>query len=381
MLFKEIDIPIELINAQQDGSLVIFAGSGVSKAHPSCLPDFKGLIKELAKNTLFQDQVNSPYQQLLELLGEMENSGVDIRNLTRKILSSKKSEPSELHYLILKLFKKDRIRLVTTNFDTHFSSTLKELQLNTETYYAPALPLGKNFRGLVYLHGAINKDLESLVLTDKDFSQAYLLDGWAAQFVKDMLLNNTVVFIGYSYDDIMMNYLSRGLPKDLKRFILITEDKKNKDWDRLGLTPITYPNGKKDRLELTLGLRKWSDHLSRGIFEHERKIREIASTRPPIDREEADYILDRIKNEQYVKYFVKYANKPEWIKWTDEKGLLKGIFNPNLHIEQFPSTQYLADWLTNQFTTEHYKDLIELIEKYNQSIHPIFWDELARAVR
>ena len=377
MLFKEIDIPIELINAQQDGSLVIFAGAGVSKADPSNLPDLEELTERLAENTPFQSQVKPPYEQVL---GRMEALEINIRKLTYDIFSSKTS--NRLHSSLLQLFHKDKVRLVTTNFDTHFSSALEKHQLKAETYYAPALPLGKSFNGLVYLHGSIKKDLKSLVLTDKDFSQAYFLDDWATKFVKDMLLHNTVLFIGYSYNDVLMDYLSRGLPKG-PRFILIpeNEDEKNKDWNRLGLTPITYPNGEKNHLELILGVKEWSDHLSRGIFEHERKIREIASAMPPIDKEEADYILNRIQDQQCVKYFIKYANKSEWIKWTDEKGLLRDIFDSNSQIKEFSSTQYLADWLTDQFITEHHKYLIEIIEKYNQNIQPIFWDKLACTIR
>jgi hypothetical protein len=62
------------------------------------------------------------------------------------------------------------VRLVTTNFDTHLSTTLKQ-QFGSafETFHAPALPLGDDFTGLVYLHGAAAKNAEQCVLTDEDF--------------------------------------------------------------------------------------------------------------------------------------------------------------------------------------------------------------------
>lgn len=43
MYFSPIDIPDELLEAQEEGKLVIFAGAGVSMGDPSNLPDFKGL--------------------------------------------------------------------------------------------------------------------------------------------------------------------------------------------------------------------------------------------------------------------------------------------------------------------------------------------------
>ena len=37
MWFEELNIPKDITNAQQDGSLIIFAGAGVSKANPPSL--------------------------------------------------------------------------------------------------------------------------------------------------------------------------------------------------------------------------------------------------------------------------------------------------------------------------------------------------------
>ena len=187
-----------------------------------------------------------------------------------------------------------------------------------------------------------------------------------------MLLNNVTLFIGYSYDDVLMNYLSRGLPKDQSKFILISEDKQNQNWDQIGLHPITYPNKKEGHKELILGLQEWNEHLSKGFLEHKEEIRKIASGTPPIDQQKADYILDRIQDEQCVKYFAKYATKSEWIKWVDEKSLLKDIFDPNLQMKQPQMIRSLAEWLADQFVLRHHKDLMELIAKYGSKISSYF---------
>ena len=55
-----------------------------------------------------------------------------------------------------------------------------------ETFYAPALPLGDDFTGLVYLHGAAAKNAEQCVLTDEDFGRAYIIRGWATRFLEAM---------------------------------------------------------------------------------------------------------------------------------------------------------------------------------------------------
>jgi hypothetical protein len=49
MILDPLDIPDELLEAQERGRLVVFAGAGVSRGAPSNLPDFKGLAAELPK--------------------------------------------------------------------------------------------------------------------------------------------------------------------------------------------------------------------------------------------------------------------------------------------------------------------------------------------
>ena len=40
MKIADIEFPTPLLNALRDGKLVIFAGAGVSRGEPACLPDF-----------------------------------------------------------------------------------------------------------------------------------------------------------------------------------------------------------------------------------------------------------------------------------------------------------------------------------------------------
>ena len=45
MKIAEIEFPTPLLNDLRDGKLVIFAGAGVSRGEPACLPDFKSLAE------------------------------------------------------------------------------------------------------------------------------------------------------------------------------------------------------------------------------------------------------------------------------------------------------------------------------------------------
>ena len=80
-----------------------------------------------------------------------------------------------------------------------------------EVFRAPALPLGNEFRGIVHVHGSVVCP-ERMVLTDADFGRAYIVEGWAQRFLVELFGCFTVLFVGYSHNDTIMNYLARALP-------------------------------------------------------------------------------------------------------------------------------------------------------------------------
>ena len=67
---------------------------------------------------------------------------------------------------------------------------------------APRLPvprLGRN--GVVHLHGFLGDfgdDIWELVLSSADFGAAYLVDGWATRFLRELFRHFVVLFVGYS---------------------------------------------------------------------------------------------------------------------------------------------------------------------------------------
>ncbi|MCX6639147.1 MAG: SIR2 family protein [bacterium] len=205
MRIGQIDFPRELIDAQAEKNLVIFAGAGVSMPHPSNYPNFRDLANKIAEGKSTKRKMGEPFDQFL---GRLNDEGVKVHEITRDLLSDPNSNPNRLHSSILKLFPDTvNTRIVTTNFDTHFS---KVIDNKTKIYSAPALPLGNNFRGLVHLHGSVVDDIDHLILTDHDFGRAYLTEGWASRFLQEMYAKYTVLFIGYSHNDPIMNYLTRG---------------------------------------------------------------------------------------------------------------------------------------------------------------------------
>ena len=151
------------------------------------------------------------------------------------------SRPNRLHEAIIDLANAGPpVRIVTTNYDLQLSSVLTARGIQVEESMGPALPMGDDFSGLVYLHGSLRQEHRLLVVTDADFGRAYLTDAWAARFLERMFATYTVLFIGYSHNDIVMSYLARALPADSARFVL-TSEPGAPHWRRLRVQPVGYP--------------------------------------------------------------------------------------------------------------------------------------------
>ena len=194
MLVGEIEFPEPLFEAQRNGTLVIFAGAGVSMGPPSNLPSFEDLADEVASGILERSE-SEPFDQFL---GRLFSKGVDVHARTKNLIDKPDSKPNRLHKALVSLFASSAsLRIVTTNFDRHFTSVAKDIFVDgINIFSAPALPLGHEFNGIVYLHGCIDRELKDLVLTDQDFGRAYLTYGWAARFLQAMFSNYTTLFIG-----------------------------------------------------------------------------------------------------------------------------------------------------------------------------------------
>src|SRR6266545_4028123 len=216
---NEVDLPAELMDAQRAGALVFFAGAGVSMGPPSDLPSFERLAEEISGGTLARQEKEPPDR----FLGRCEQRGVNVHARARQILYQPTSEPTVLHREVVGLFgKAESVRIVTTNFDLHFTRAAGD-QFGAGAvpiYVRPALPLGRDAAGLIYLHGSLDDRRLPLVLTDADFGRAYLTDGWARRFLVELFLHYTVCFVGYSHSDPPMHYLARSLPPGTKRYAL-----------------------------------------------------------------------------------------------------------------------------------------------------------------
>ena len=377
MKIKGIDFPRPILNALRDGRLVIFAGAGVSMGAPANLPGFRGLAKAIARGTGHTLQC---HEREDEFLGMLEHNGTHVHERAREELSQAKPQPTELHRDLLRLYTtRGSSRIVTTNFDLLFETAAKGVQNSQPAIIrAPTLPLGRECEGIVHVHGTLDGP-NGMVLTDKDFGSAYLTDGWALRFLVELFQSFTVLFVGYSHSDTIMNYLARALSGEQaqSRFALANEDD-DRQWQLLGIEPIRYTKSPGDNhCALYKGVSGLADYASRSILDWQREITEIAGKPPPLDEEEIDLIKEALSDESKTRFFTAAAVTVEWVGWLDKHNYLVNLFGTS---ELSECDGLMGRWLAERFAYSHPDELFLLIGRRYVQPHPKFWDALCRSI-
>ncbi|WP_136055743.1 SIR2 family protein [Microbacterium sp. K24] len=342
----DVAVPNDLVQAARSGRLVLFIGAGASRNAPSSLPLFNGLAKSVAA------ALGEPYAETENpdsQLGDMHSRHSSVKELVRAIIGDTASFPNDTHRAIARLAGASGSRIVSTNYDEHVETAARNEGITLgRTYFAPALPLGRNFDGVIYLHGSVSEDAETLVLTDQDFGRAYLTDGWARRFAHELFLNWTVLFIGYSHNDVVMTYLARGLPSGAKRYVL-TAEPNHKRWRPLSIIPVPYPPDD-DHKALTVALDAWADLMRMGQLEHYARVREIVSGAPPKAPEEIDYLADAVTTPAGLRGFVSLARGYDWLRWAEAQAGFKELFRPGRRTDV--TSAIWAAWFVEHFVSD-----------------------------
>jgi len=270
------DIPNQLLRARDKGRVVFFCGAGVSLARAK-LPDFFGLTKDVmarlkpsetgkakARFTMPERIVKetegriswkeassliSADKVFMDLYSEFDRA--DIEWAVAQALKTDANTDQSAHKIIFDLAHTPagRTQLVTTNFDRLF-----ETSPETKSYCFPDLPdltQPDRFDGVVYLHGRINDTGQAaeepgFILSSAEFGHAYMTDGRAARFIKDLIKDYTLVFLGYSADDPPISYLLEALGRvgddssSVYAFHAGSQSEARSVWDARGVEPIPY---------------------------------------------------------------------------------------------------------------------------------------------
>ena len=132
MKLGPLDFPPALMTSLRNHRLAVFAGAGVSKGPPACLPLFKELTKEIAQGA---GEVLGNAEPEDRFLGRLNTDKlVPVHERAAELLTERCPRASELHRDLLRLFPSlTSTRIVTTNFDLLFeqaaADTISEVRL------------------------------------------------------------------------------------------------------------------------------------------------------------------------------------------------------------------------------------------------------------
>jgi hypothetical protein len=265
-------IPDSLLHARDEGRVVFFCGAGVSRARAG-LADFFGLAASVIQKLGAPEDCDASkvlrkakkVSEELDVTGlisadrvfsllERDFTTLDIQSAVAKSLATAADVDRSAHEILLRLARtpSGKTQLVTTNFDRLFEFGTGEVR----SYQPPRLPQPSRYDdldGIVYLHGRVDAaytraDGDELVLSSSDFGHAYLSEGWATQFFREIVRKYVVVFVGYSADDPPVHYLLEGLRRqhDSQYEIYAFQSDESTEltarWQHKRVQPIAYSN-------------------------------------------------------------------------------------------------------------------------------------------
>jgi hypothetical protein len=357
-------IPDELLVARDEGSVIFFCGAGVSRARVQ-LPDFWGLARAVLNELGVKPEHDA--RKLIELAHEIESrEGIgglisadrifgllerdfldrDIEAAVAKALKPSRNVDLSAHRILLDLGRTPTgtVRLITTNFDLLFEAADATLR----GWSPPNLPDPRhiNLEGIVHLHGQVDEKYSGaigngFVLTSSNFGRAYLSDGWATQFIRELLNKYLIVFVGYTADDPPVQYLLEALNRTsgekngIYAFQSGSADYAESRWRHKGVRPIAYDPRESHRA-LWETLSAWAERASNPDAWQDQIV-ELAKKGPAALRpHERGKVVHLISTIQGARRFAT-SNEPPPAEWLC-------VFDRN--------TRYLTPGKTGEYNEE-----------------------------
>ncbi len=327
---ENVEFPDELVDAALNDELVLFVGSGVSLDAPANLPSYPALVEQLADEQGVDPP--KPKTPLVGFLGNLQDRE-SAHERTLQMMSSTNADCNETHKAIMRIAHATKTpRIVTTNYDVLLEKAASSLSMDIDRIYrGPALPLGSSFDGIVHLHGDIHSRPDEIILDDRDYAQAYLLESWASRFLVEKFRHYSVLFVGYGISDPIMRYLTLGgISQDHPHFALSAASDKNKEehesWDERGITTILFPlSSDASYEELPKALNSFADQLCDDYLTKKSRIeRIVCSTPATITRDDRDFLVRALHTTEGIQCFTNNVTRQdngsmqEWVLWLLE---------------------------------------------------------------
>jgi hypothetical protein len=180
-----------LVKAQEQGKLVVFAGAGVSV--DSLLPSWGDLTNGLNDDL---DKIEKDDLKLAQLYFNSRGNK-EFQEKVQAVLKHGSTSHNPIHRRIVGVAP---MHIITTNFDNHFE------QINAEQGFKYSivrndsdLPYSKGASMFIKMHGDL--ELRNIVLTEKDFGNYDENFPLIDSFVKGIFASKLILFVGFSFKD------------------------------------------------------------------------------------------------------------------------------------------------------------------------------------
>lgn len=200
----------QIKNSIKENSLVLFVGAGISAN--SNLPTWGELIQSLKKElNLPEERTDGPLriaQYYYDTFGKNQYT----KKIEEIFFKRGLSKPNELHKLIEKIAPK---HIITTNYDSllesQFESGLLKYNVVAED---KDIPYTSSERYLIKMHGDFSK--KNIVLKEEDYLDYPLNFPMISTLIQSLIMNHTLLFVGYSLSDSTFNSIFRMIQNTFK---------------------------------------------------------------------------------------------------------------------------------------------------------------------
>ena len=225
----------------EKGKLVVFVGAGVSKN--SGLPEWKELIKDYAEYRGIKEFTSKEYLTIPEEVFERYGS-LKYYEIAEKRFSGKYF-PNSIHRILKEM---DLTYIITTNYDTLIEDEIKNLQVVSKD---EDLPYTSSNKMLIKMHGDFKN--KNIVLKKSDYDNYEKNFQLISTLIKGLFTTNTILFIGYSYNDTniqqIMNWIKEILKEKTRKAFLVEftekddkEEENGEQINRISLKLLTKNN-------------------------------------------------------------------------------------------------------------------------------------------
>ena len=181
----------------------------------------------------------------------------------------------------------------------------------------------------MHLHGHVTDGYDAahddeFVLSSADFGRAYLSDGWATRFIRNLIDHYRLVFVGYTADDPPVQYLLEALNRDGERgaglYAFQSGDDENATalWEHKGVRAIAYDPAD-GHAQLWRSLEAWAERARDPVAWTARALTAAkAGPRPltPVQRGQVRHIVSTAPG---AHAFADAAPSAEWLCCFDAR--------------------------------------------------------------